>query len=121
MSSRALLTYAQAGETLGVSAKVVATMCRRGELPRIVLSPKKHRIDPDELDKFLKRRPATQLPRSPGDETTQLLREIVDRLDAIHRALVGTPTTSSPAVSEPTPEERPDRDGDGGPGNQTNQ
>ncbi|MCQ4120435.1 helix-turn-helix transcriptional regulator [Rhodococcus tibetensis] len=48
-----LLTYEQAGERLGVSAKVVANMTRRGDLPRVVLSPRKHRIVPADLRAFI--------------------------------------------------------------------
>ncbi|WP_411742646.1 helix-turn-helix domain-containing protein [Rhodococcus sp. IEGM 1366] len=49
-----LLTYAEAGARLNVSGKVVASMCRRGLLPRIVLSPRQHRIDPNDLEEFIR-------------------------------------------------------------------
>ena len=52
-SAEQLLTYEQAGERLGVSGKVVANMTRSGDLPRVVLSPRKHRISPADLDSFI--------------------------------------------------------------------
>lgn len=52
-SAEQLLTYEQAGERLGVSGKVVANMTRSGQLPRVVLSPRKHRIAPTDLDSFI--------------------------------------------------------------------
>ncbi|MDF3312267.1 hypothetical protein P3H15_45770 [Rhodococcus sp. T2V] len=48
-----LLTYAQVGEIIGFSAGVVAGMMRRGELARVVLSPRKHRIIPADLRAFI--------------------------------------------------------------------
>lgn len=53
MGVQRLLTYAEAGERLGISGKAVSDMARRGELPRIVLSTRKHRIDPSDLEKFI--------------------------------------------------------------------
>ncbi|MFC9767661.1 helix-turn-helix domain-containing protein [Rhodococcus jostii] len=50
-----LLTYAEAGARLAVSAKVVANLTRSGELPRVVLSPRKHRIAPEDLDTYIAR------------------------------------------------------------------
>lgn len=55
-STEQLLTYEQAGERLNVSAGVVAGMTRRGELPRVVLSPRKHRIAPADLDSFIEQK-----------------------------------------------------------------
>ncbi|TSD47999.1 helix-turn-helix domain-containing protein [Rhodococcus sp. KBS0724] len=51
--TRPLLTSAEAGEILNVSAAVDARMCRRRELPCIMLSPRKRRIAPEDLDAFI--------------------------------------------------------------------
>ncbi|MFF2026601.1 helix-turn-helix domain-containing protein [Streptomyces sp. NPDC058171] len=51
-----LLTYSKAGERLGVSAKVVANLTRSGEIPRIVLSPRVHRIATSDLENFIAKR-----------------------------------------------------------------
>ena len=55
-STEQLLTYEQAGERLGVSAKVVANMTRCGDLPRVVLSARKHRVSPADLEAFIARK-----------------------------------------------------------------
>lgn len=51
-----LLTYTEAGERLGVSAKVVANLTRAGRIPRVVLSPRVHRIAEADLERFIAER-----------------------------------------------------------------
>ncbi|QDQ97950.1 helix-turn-helix transcriptional regulator [Tomitella fengzijianii] len=51
-----LLTYAEVGERLNCSPWSVAKLTRRGELPRIVLSPRQHRVDEADLHAFIKDR-----------------------------------------------------------------
>ncbi|MGR6579306.1 hypothetical protein ACT89R_01875 [Rhodococcus qingshengii] len=48
-----LLTYEEAGAVLGVTGKVVAAMARKGLIDRIILTPRQHRIHPDDLEKFI--------------------------------------------------------------------
>ena len=55
-TSDPLLTYTEAGERLGVSAKVVANLTRAGRIPRIVLSPRVHRIAAADLERFIAQR-----------------------------------------------------------------
>ncbi|MBT2266343.1 helix-turn-helix domain-containing protein [Rhodococcus erythropolis] len=51
--TKPLLTSADTGQILNVSVAVVARMCRRPELPCIMLSPQKRRIAPEDLDAFI--------------------------------------------------------------------
>lgn len=51
-----LLTYEEAGEKLGITAKAMSDMARRGEIPRVVLSERKHRIHPDDLATYIQKR-----------------------------------------------------------------
>lgn len=55
-----LMTYSEAGEVLGVSAKVVANLARSGDLPRVIISPRVHRIAPADLRAFIAARRRTQ-------------------------------------------------------------
>ncbi|WP_084721752.1 helix-turn-helix domain-containing protein [Rhodococcus marinonascens] len=50
------LTYKQAGELMNISHTKVSELCRRGEIPRIVHSPKCHRIDEADLAAYLARK-----------------------------------------------------------------
>lgn len=51
-----LLTYEQAGEVLGLDARTVRKLCRRGDLPRVIISERVHRIDADDLTAYVRRR-----------------------------------------------------------------
>lgn len=54
-----LLTYEEAGDMLGISGKAMSDMARRGEIPRVVLSERKHRIHPDDLATYIQKRRRT--------------------------------------------------------------
>lgn len=55
MSATRLLTYSEAGEQLGVTGEVVRRMARKGEIARVILSPRKQRIHPDDLAALIAR------------------------------------------------------------------
>ncbi|MGF7120399.1 excisionase family DNA binding protein [Rhodococcus sp. BE178] len=50
-----LLTYEEAGDHLGISGKAMSDLARRGEIPRVVLSERKHRIHPDDLVAYIEK------------------------------------------------------------------